>query len=147
MWWLVGPSVRRAPRRLLLAAVAVAFPVAALASTLLYVDDSVRTMTQVSLEPVQVEMRAVATSLDTDMRNVAQRLSGVRTVTRADLFGSADVIVSAPGGQQRVTARLFAVDPSYLEHHPFVHATGDLSRGALLNPAIADSPDSRTRRL
>jgi putative ABC transport system permease protein len=140
MLWLVAQMVRRAPRRLLLAAVAVAFPVAAIAATLLYVDDSVRTMSRVALEPVQVEMRAVATSLDTDMRQVAQQLSRVPAVARVDLFASSDVILSAPGAQGRVSARLFAVEPSYLEHHPFVHATGDIARGALLNPAVAAAP-------
>ncbi len=38
--WLVFHSVRRAPRRLVLGAIGVAFPVAMLAATLLFVDDA-----------------------------------------------------------------------------------------------------------
>jgi len=140
MLWLVRQAVRRAPSRLVLAAIAVALPVATLAATMLYVDHSVQVMTRVALDPVQVEMRAVAASLDTDMHQVARQLSAVPPIAQADLFGSADVTVGAPGAAGRVTARLFAVDPSYLVRHRFVHATGDLSHGALLNPAVASAP-------
>jgi len=59
--------MRRAPRRLLLGAVGVAFPVAMLAATLLFIDFSVHSMTRVALGPVQVEAKALATSLDEDM--------------------------------------------------------------------------------
>ncbi|HEY7046668.1 MAG TPA: ABC transporter permease [Jatrophihabitantaceae bacterium] len=135
MFWLVRPTLRGAPQRLLLAAVAVALPVAILAATLLYVDSALRSMTRVALRPVQVEMRALAASLDTDMRQVARRLSAVPEVKRIDLFGSADVVVSA--GSARIPARLYAVDESYLAHHPWVHTSGDLRRGALLTEPLA----------
>jgi putative ABC transport system permease protein len=137
MFWLVRPTVRGAPQRLLLAAVAVALPVATLAATLLFVDTSLRSMTRVALQPVQVEMRALAASLDTDMRKVARQLGTVPHVERVDLFGSADVVISVPGRPVRIPARLFAVDQSYLEHHNWVHTTGDLRRGALLSAALA----------
>ena len=142
MLWLIGPTLRGAPRRMLLAAVAVALPVAALAATLIFIDAGLRSMTRVALQPVQVDMRALAASLDTDMRPVASRLSSVRHVERVDLFGSADVVVSVPGRPQPIPARLFAVDPSYLMHHPWVRATGDLRRGALLSGMqVAGAPD------
>jgi putative ABC transport system permease protein len=125
---------------LVLAALAVAFPVATLAATLLYVDDSSGAMTRVALRPVQVEMRALATSLDADMNQVQQRLHTVPGVRSVERFGSANVVVSAPGAAGRVSARLFAVDPSYLAAHPWVHAGGDVTRGVLLNPAVASAP-------
>ncbi len=137
VFWLVGPTVRGAPQRLLLAAVAVALPVATLAATLLFVDTSLRSMTRVALEPVQVEMRALAASLDTDMRQVARQLAAVHDVSRVDLFGSADVVVSVPGRAARIPARLFAVDQNYLTHHNWVRTTGDLGRGALLTGALS----------
>ena len=143
MFWLVRPTVRAAPQRLLLAAVAVALPVATLAATLLFVDASLRSMTRVALQPVQVEMRALAASVNTDMRHVAGQLSAVPDVERLDLFGSADVVVSVPGRPARVPARLFAVDPSYLVHHAWVHTTGDLRRGALLSSNVA-APSTET---
>ena len=52
MFWLVRPTVRGAPQRLLLAAVAVALPVATLAATLLFIDTSLRSMTRVALQSV-----------------------------------------------------------------------------------------------
>lgn len=140
MWWLVVRTVRSAPRRALLAAVAVAFPVAALSATLLFIDDSVHAMTTHALEPVQVEMRGLATSLTVDMAQVRQKLGVVPGVREVDLFGAADVVIGAPGAPGRITARLFAVDPAYLEHHPWVRASGDLRGGALLNGAVADVP-------
>ncbi|QNA77064.1 ABC transporter permease [Streptomyces sp. So13.3] len=141
MFWLVLRTVRRAPLRLLLAALAVALPVATLAATLLYVDDSSHVMTRVALSPVQVEMRAVGTSLGIDPQVLSKQLSTVPGVKSADVFGSADVVVSAPGASGRVSARLSAVSPSYLAHHPWVHTNGDLSKGVLLNDAVAGSPD------
>jgi putative ABC transport system permease protein len=138
--WLVWRTVRHAPRRLLLAAVAVALPVATLAATFLFVDDSVRAMTTVALRPQQVEMRALATSLNVDVRKVAKQLDGAPGVVGVDVFGAADVIVSTPGAEGRVTARLFAIDPSYLRHHRWVRTTGDLRGGALLNQTIAAAP-------
>jgi len=82
-------------------------------------------------------MRALAASLDTDMRRVARRLSTVPDIQRLDLFGSADVVVSVPGRSAPISARLFAVDESYLAHHAWVRTTGDLRRGALVNAALA----------
>ncbi|KUJ66025.1 hypothetical protein ACZ90_40865 [Streptomyces albus subsp. albus] len=143
MFWLVLRTVRGAPRRLLLAALAVALPVATLAATLFYVDDASHTMTRVALQPVQVEMRGLATSLNTDAAHLADRMRTVPEVRHADVFGSADVVLSAPGSPNRVSARLFAVDPAYFRHHPWVHATGDPRRGALLGDTVAAAPGFR----
>jgi putative ABC transport system permease protein len=139
--WLLGASVRRAPRRLALATLGVAFPVAMLAATLLFVDAAARSMTAVALAPVQVEMRALATSLDVDVDAVGRRLAAVPGVVRVDRFAAADVVVGAPGTPERTAARLFAVDPGYLQHHPWVRVVaGGLGRGALLNEALRARP-------
>ncbi|MDQ6915115.1 MAG: hypothetical protein M3155_04810, partial [Actinomycetota bacterium] len=133
--WLLLRGVRRAPRRLLLGAVGVAFPVAILAATLFFVDLSVRSMTRVALAPVQVEMRGIATTLNADMGDVSRRLAAVPGVSHVDRFAAADVVVGTSGG--RATARLFAVDPAYLRHHSWVHGdAAGLSGGALLNPQL-----------
>ena len=137
MWWLVARSARSAPRRLLLAAIAVAFPVAVLAATLLFVEHSVQDMTRHALAPVQVDMRALATTLNVDMAEVSHKLGSVPGVRSVDSYGAADVVIGAAGASTRLTARLIAVDHAYLKHHPWVRATGDLSKGALLNGAIA----------
>ena len=139
--WLLGASVRRAPRRLALATLGVAFPVAMLAATLLFVDAAARSMTTVALAPVQVEMRALATSLDVDIDAVGRRLAAVPGVVRVDRFAAADVVVGAPGASERTTARLFAVDPGYLQQHPWVRVVaGGLGRGALLNETLRAKP-------
>jgi putative ABC transport system permease protein len=140
MWWLVRQTARHSPRRIVLAAVAAAFPVAVLAATLLFVDDSARSMTRIALDPVQVEQRALVTSLDVDVRRTRAALETVRGVRAVDVFGAANVVVSAPDGQSRVSARLIAVDPSYFQHHSWVHPEGDVRRGALVNGAVAASP-------
>jgi putative ABC transport system permease protein len=135
--WLLLNSVRRAPRRLVLAALAVAFPVALLAATLLFVDASVRSMTKISLDPVQVEMRALATSLNVDMAATNRKLAAVPGVQRVERFAAADVVVGAPGGRGKATARLFAVDRGYIQHHPWVRVvSGSLGQGALLNEPL-----------
>ena len=56
----IAQSIRRAPRRFLLAAMGVAFPVAILAATLFYVDTAVLSMTQTALliSPDRTELRA-----------------------------------------------------------------------------------------
>jgi putative ABC transport system permease protein len=139
--WLLAASVRRAPRRLLLAALGVAFPVAMLAATLLFVDAAARAMTPVALAPVQVPMRALATSLDVDMDAVGRRLAAVPGVAGVDRFAAADVTVRAPGTAARATARLFAVDPAYLRRYPWVRvAGGTLGGGALLNETLRSRP-------
>jgi putative ABC transport system permease protein len=138
--WLLWNTLRRAPRRLALAALAVAFPVALLGATLLFVDVSARTMTRVALEPVQVEMRAVATSLDTDMTAISEQLAAVPGVRRVDRFAATDVVVGRPGRPERSTARLFAVDPAYLHDHPWVRVPdGSFGSGALLNQSLRGS--------
>lgn len=145
--WLLAGSVRRAPRRLALAALAVAFPVAMLATTLLDVDAAVRSMTTVALAPVQVEQRGVATSLDVDTAMVARKLAAVPGVVRVERFAAADVVVSDPARGEKATARLFAVDPGYLAHHPWVHvASGSLERGALLNETLRSRAGLGTAR-
>jgi putative ABC transport system permease protein len=140
MWWLALRSSLRAPGRLVLTSLAVAFPVAVLGSTLLFIDHAVQDMTAQSLGPVQVDMRALATSLDVDMGQVRTRLEAVPGVRSVDLYGAADVIVGARGASTRVTARLIAVDADYFAHHPWVTAHGDPSAGALLNGGITDIP-------
>ncbi len=148
--WLVARGVLRAPRRLALAAVGVAFPVAMLAATLFFVDDAVHSMTRVALDPVQVEMRALATSLDVDMTTARRRLAAVPGVRRVERFAAADVVVGpsgtpaapvAAGASGRVKARLFAVDPTYLANHPWVRVTqGALGNGTLLGQPLRASP-------
>ncbi|MBO3751428.1 ABC transporter permease [Streptosporangiaceae bacterium NEAU-GS5] len=140
MSWLIWQTLRRAPHRALLAALAVAFPVATLAATLFYVNDSVQTMTRVALQPIQIEMRALATSLNVDIKEVREQLRTVEGVRAVDLFGAADVVLTSPGTPGRVTARLFAVEPAYLQHHPWIRAAGDLRRGILLNDAVTAAP-------
>jgi len=124
---------------MLLAAAGIAFPVAILAGTLLYVDVAVHSMTRIALKPVQVEMRALATSLQVDVSSLARKLDAVPGVGRVDRFAAADVLVSTPGVRKTATARLYAVDPDYLSHHPWVHVSGQPSRGALLNDNLRQS--------
>lgn len=139
--WLAGITVRRAPRRLVLGAVGTAFPVAMMAATLLYVDFSVHRMTRVALSPVAVEMKALATSLDTDMGAMGHRLEAAHGVRRAERFAAANVVVKTDRGRHQATARLFAVDPAYLPHHGFPKvAHGDLRQGALLGQDLHAVP-------
>jgi putative ABC transport system permease protein len=140
MLWLLLRSLQRAPRRLILAAVGVAFPVALLGATLLFVDVAVHSMTRVALEPVQVEMRALATSLDTDMTKVSTQLATVNGVKRVERFAAATVLVSTPGNPAPVSARLFAVDPAYLNNHPWVRVDHGLDGGALLTQPLRAAP-------
>lgn len=140
MWWLFLRLVRRPLRRFLLGAVGVAFPVAMLGSILLYVDSTVPSMTAVALAPVQVEMRALAGSLDVDMTAAGRVISQAPGVLRVDRFATADVIVSAPGAAP-TAARLFAVDADYLDHHPEVSLSpGALQAGAALAQPLRDLP-------
>ena len=145
--WLLFAAVRRAPRRLALAALGIAFPVAMLASTLLFVDAAVRGMTRVALEPVQVEQRALATSLDVDMSAVARQLATAPGVRRVERFAAADVILGSPGRIGKATARLIAVDPAYIRHHPWVRLTsGSPGPGAFLNEALHVKPAFNSAR-
>jgi putative ABC transport system permease protein len=141
MWWLFARLVRRPLRRFLLAAVGVAFPVALLGAILLYVDGAVRSMTRVALAPVQVEMRALATSLDVDMAAVRTAISAVPEVQRTDRFASADVLVSAPGVAP-TAARLFAVDPDYFQHYreAAIHDGALQPGGAVLAQPLRAAP-------
>ena len=138
--WLLRRNVRGAPRRLLLEAIGVAFPVAMVAATLLFVDAAIQSMTPIALDPVQVEMRAVAKSLDADMLTVSQKLAGVPGVRLVEPFGATNVVVD-PGTGAQVTARLFAVDPTYLQGHPWVRVvSGGLGAGVLLDQSIRAAP-------
>src|SRR3954465_1236391 len=140
MWWLFVRLVRRPLRRFLLGAVGVAFPVPMRGSILLYVDSTVPSMTAVALAPVQVEMRALASSLDVDMTAAGHVISQAPGVLRVDRFATADVIVSAPGAAP-TAARLFAVDADYLDHHPEVSLSpGALQAGAALAQPLRDVP-------
>jgi putative ABC transport system permease protein len=137
--WLLGRVLRRAPKRTALGALGVAFPVAMLAATLLFVDRAVNAMTRVALEPVQLEQRALATSLDVNMRTVSRQLAAVPGVSHVDRFAAADVIVRTPNAPGGATARVFAIDPSYLAHHAWVRVTeGSLAKGALLDQTLRD---------
>src|ERR1700694_2609459 len=138
--WLLIRSLRRAPRRIGLGALGVAFPVAMLAATLLFVDHAVSSMTRVALQPVQLEQRAIATSLDVNMKALQAQLAAVPGVSHVDRFAAADVVVRTPGVQGGSTARLFAVDPVYMQHHPWVRiVSGSFGRGAFLDQALRDS--------
>src|SRR5256885_17217439 len=95
--WMIAQTLRRAPRRLMLGALGVAFAVALLAATLLFLDHAVQSMTRIALEPVQTEQRALATSLDVNMTKVSRQLAAAPGVTRADRFAAADVFVRTPG--------------------------------------------------
>jgi putative ABC transport system permease protein len=137
MLWLLAHGIRRSPRRLILAAIGVAFPVAMLAATLLLVDDASHSMTRVALAPVQVDMRALATTINSDNAATARQMAGVSPIQRAERFASVAVTVSAAGGSGPVAARLFAVDPEYLQHHPWVKVTdGQLGAGVLLSQPL-----------
>ncbi len=138
--WLVLQSVRRAPRRLVLGAIGIAFPVAMLAATLVFVDVAVRAMTPAALKPVQIEMRAVATSLDVNIDDVSTHLATAPGVRLAEPFGATEVVVGLPGVQGGITARLFAVNPAYPRNHPWVRVVdGALERGALLDQTVRSS--------
>ena len=137
--WLVLQALRRAPRRAALGALGVAFPVAMLAATLLFVDHAVGSMTRVALEPVQVEQRALATSLDLKLTEVGNQLAAAPDVAHVDRYAAADIVVRTGAGGGGATARLFAVDPVYPRHHPWVRvAEGSFGRGALLDQTLRD---------
>jgi putative ABC transport system permease protein len=139
--WLALKTLRRAPRRLLLGALGVAFPVAMIAATLLFVNQAVNSMTRIALDPIQIEQRALATSLNVDMNAIGKKLKAIPGVSRVDRFAATDVVVRMPGTSGGATARLFAVDPSYIKDNSFVNVvSGDLSQGALLDQALRASP-------
>ena len=138
--WLTARTIRRAPRRLVLGTLGVAFPVAMLAATMLFVDDADRAMTRVALEPVQIEMRAMGRSLDVDMTSVSHDLGAVPAVARAEPFAATNVVVEAPGAG-KWTARLIAVDPSYFAGRPWLRVvSGRPGGGALLDEALRNTP-------
>lgn len=138
--WLLARVFRHAPRRLLLEAVGVAFAVAILASTLLFVDQAIQSMTPLALGSVQVEMRAIGKSLDVDMAAVSERLAAVPGVRSAQPFAAANVVVD-PGTGSAYSARLFAVDPGYLVDHPWVRVvSGSLDQGVLFDQSLLRSP-------
>jgi putative ABC transport system permease protein len=139
--WLVARTLRASPRRLLLGALGVAFPVAIFASSLLFMNRAVESMTRVTLEPLKLEQRALATSLNADMTAIGRRLATVPGVKRADRFAAADIVVRVPGQSSGATARLFAVDPSYPAAHPWVRVVnGSLAGGALLGQSLRNTP-------
>jgi putative ABC transport system permease protein len=145
--WLVTQSVRHAPRRLVLGALGIAFPVAMLSATLLFLNIALESMTRVALKPVQVEQRALATSLNVDMNGVNRKLAKVPGVQSVDRFAAADIVARLPGSGIGVSARVFAVDPAYLKDHPWVRvAQGSFRRGALLDQSVHDSPGFNTAK-
>ena len=138
--WLTARTIRRAPRRVVLGTLGVAFPVAMLAATMLFVDDADRAMTRVALEPVQIEMRAMGRSLDVDMTSVSHDLDAVLAVARAEPFAATNVVVETPGAG-KWTARLIAVDPSYFAGRPWLRVvSGKPGGGALLDEALRNTP-------
>jgi putative ABC transport system permease protein len=137
---LLVQGIRKAPRRLFLAAFGVAFPVAMLAATLLFVDTAVLSMTHTALGTVQVEMRALATTLSTDINSVRAQLAAVPGVKGVDRFAATDVVVGTPGAQSRVTARLFAVDAMYIRDHPWVRLVNGTMGGAILDESVLAAP-------
>ncbi len=138
--WLLRRNIGQAPRRLALEAIGVAFPVAMLAATLLFVDHAVQSMTPNALRPVQVEMRALSKSLDVDIAATVAKLASEDGVKMVEPFAAADVLV-APGTSGQLTTRLFAVSPAYILNHPWVKVTsGGLGHGALLSQALQASP-------
>ena len=139
-FWLLRRSWRRAPQRLVLESLGVAFPVAMLAATLMFVDAAVQSMTANALRPVQMEMRAVAKSLDADIAAVSANLATASGVELVEPFAAVNVVV-APGSSGQVTARLFAVDPAYLRHHPWLRVvSGSLAQGILLDQSLQAAP-------
>src|SRR5262249_58763757 len=131
-------TIRHALRRLVLEAIGVAFPVAMLAATILFVDDAVQAMTPAALGPVQMEMRAVAKSLDVDMAAVSQQLAAVPGVGEAEPFAPTHVIVApGPAGTPgQGAAGPVAVGPPYIAPHPGVRGgNGGVDRGGLLGQA------------
>ena len=75
-------TARARPRVLVKALVALA--VALLSATLFFVDTAVRSVTRLALAPVQVEMRAISTSLDTNLSQVGNHLASVPGVRRVE---------------------------------------------------------------
>jgi putative ABC transport system permease protein len=145
--WLLAHEARRAPRRLLLAAVGVAFPVAVFAAGLFFMGLAMREMTKVTLAPLTLEQRALATKLDVNITDIARRLATVPGVAHVDRFAAADVVVRPQGSSSGASARLFAIDPGYVRHHPWVHVTrGAVGRGALLDPALRAYPGFASAR-
>lgn len=139
--WLVLRTLRASPRRLVLGALGVAFPVAVFAASLLFMNRAVESMTRVTLEPLKLEQRALATTLNADMTAIGRRLATVPGVERVDRFAAADVVVRTPGQSAGATARLFAVDTSYPVAHPWVRVVdGSLARGALLGQSLRHTP-------
>src|SRR5205823_12364695 len=91
-------------------------------------------------------MRALADSLTVDMTAVGQQIARVPGVHGVDRFASADVIVSAPGTAP-TPARLFAVDPAYLDHHPEASlVTGTFQGGTALTQPLRELPGFPTAR-
>jgi putative ABC transport system permease protein len=138
--WLLRRTMVRAPLRVVLEAIAVAFPVAMLAATLWYVDAAVQQMTPHALRSVQVEMRAIAKSLNTDIVDVSSKLAAAPDVKFAEPFAAAKVLIQTAGSGQ-MTARLFAVDPDYLTQHPWIKTVeGSIGQGAMLSQSTRATP-------
>jgi putative ABC transport system permease protein len=138
--WLLRRTMARAPARLALEAIAVAFPVAMLAATLWYVDAAVQQMTPNALSPVQVEMRAIAKSLNAEIVDVSSKLAATPEVKFAEPFAAAKVLIQT-GDSGLMTARLFAVNPDYLEQHPWIKTVeGSLGQGAMLSQSTRATP-------
>ena len=133
---LMRRTLMRSPRRLLVGVMGIAIPVALLAATAFFVDTASRSMTVHALANVKVDLQAVATSPAIDTTAQRAQLAQVPGIVRAEPFAAADLVVTVAGGVPLKT-RVFAVDPSYLDSHPWVSPTsGALGPGVLLSDPL-----------
>lgn len=134
----VARTLARSPRRLLVGVVGIAVPVALFAGTAFFVDTATRSMTAHALIPVQVDMQVLAKSASADMVAVDARLARLAHVRNVERFAQVDLPVTVPGSATARPVRIFAVDPGYLDAHPWVQRTsGRLAGGVLVADPLA----------
>ena len=132
-----------------------ALAVGLFASITFFVDASAARMTQRALAPVAIDMQAALTAplgpaagaaVQTDtplsLEQLAQRLTKLPGVSSADPLAGVDLPAgSLRSGSQAVNQplRVFAFDPSYLQHYQLVRLTAGSypPDGALLSPDAA----------
>jgi putative ABC transport system permease protein len=136
----VARTLLRAPRRLLIGLIGVAIPVALFAGTAFFVDTATRSMTTHAVVPVQIDMQVLAKSADVNMTAVDDRLAHLPHVRAAERYAQVDLPATVPGSAAPGLVRVFAVDPSYLDTHSWVHATsGALTGGVLVADSLASA--------
>jgi putative ABC transport system permease protein len=134
----------RFPRRIGVGLLGILLPVGMLASIVFFVDNASRTMSQRAVANVKVDLEAVATSPTVDMAALSRQLTQVRGVVSAERFAAVDVELLVAGAAP-TRARLFAVDPTYLAKHPWVHVTsGKLGVGAMVSDPLGASMTAST---